>query len=371
MKILILNWRDIKDPRGGGAEVLTHELAKRFVKAGYEVIQHSSIYPGGEKEELIDGARIVRHGNYITTYIYSFLAVLLRKEKFDLILEEVHGIPYFTPLITKKKVIVLALEIANKHWSLIYPFPMNLLGRLLERLYFALYKNLEFLTISPSSKNELIREGITEKNITILPMGLSIDLPNKLPPKEKNPTLVFLGRITPIKGIEDAIEVTKLIKKDIANIQLWVIGHGDEGYVKQTKRKVRSLGLQGNVKFWGFVSQKEKFKLLAKTHILLAPSRNEGWGLIVPEAAMVRTPSVVYNVNGLRDLVISGKTGIVTKQNNPSEMALETESLLKDQRLYKRISEQAYEYAKTFSWDNTAKVVLKVLFDSIRTNGKD
>jgi len=60
MKILILNWRDIKNPLSGGAEILTHELSKRLVAEGHVVIQFSSRFDGSKEEEVIDGVRIIR-----------------------------------------------------------------------------------------------------------------------------------------------------------------------------------------------------------------------------------------------------------------------------------------------------------------------
>ena len=63
MKILILNWRDIKNPKSGGAEILTHEIAKRWVNWGHSVIQFSSEFKGSAKQEIIDGVKIIRGGH--------------------------------------------------------------------------------------------------------------------------------------------------------------------------------------------------------------------------------------------------------------------------------------------------------------------
>ncbi len=54
MNILILNWRDIKNPSSGGAEILTHEIAKQWVAWGNSVIQFSSLFAGAKSEEIID-----------------------------------------------------------------------------------------------------------------------------------------------------------------------------------------------------------------------------------------------------------------------------------------------------------------------------
>ncbi|OGE32041.1 hypothetical protein A2631_02900 [Candidatus Daviesbacteria bacterium RIFCSPHIGHO2_01_FULL_44_29] len=360
MRILILNWRDFKDPRAGGAEVLTQEVAKRLVSLGHQVEQHNASYPGALRQETIDGVNFTRHGNYLTTYIYSFLYAFLHHRKFDVIVEEVHGVPYFSVFFVPSKIVVLACEVAKNHWSLTYPFPIDKIGRLLEKLYFNLYKKTPFLTISPSSRNELVKEGIKKQMITVIPMGLNATFPAVLPAKEKTPTIVFLGRLVPIKGIEDAIRAAYLISKKLPNMKLWIIGAGELSYQKKLEELVKSLGIEKLVVFWGFVSEAQKFDLLAKAHVLLVPSKNEGWGLIVPEAGIVGTPAVVYDVNGLRDIVQSQKTGIIASSNDPEGLADGALRLLGEKDKYKIIRQHLLDFAKGFTWEETTKTSLEV-----------
>ena len=90
------------------------------------------------------------------------------------------------------------------------------------------------------------------------------------------------------------------------------------------------------------------------------PSIREGWGLVVTEANAMGTPVVAYNVPGLRDSVLDGKTGILLKQNSPQKLAQTAITLLTDKNLLKRYSNDALAFSNNFSWDNTA-----VAFDKI------
>jgi len=63
MKILIYNWRDIKNPDAGGAEVFTHEIARRWVERGNEVTLFTSKFAGCRKEEVVDRVSIIRDGS--------------------------------------------------------------------------------------------------------------------------------------------------------------------------------------------------------------------------------------------------------------------------------------------------------------------
>lgn len=371
MKILIFNWRDTKNSSSGGAEILTHELARRWVKEGHEVVQFSSFFEGAKTFEEIDGVKIIRGGtaNFrqigIPVHIAAFLWYIKEgRGKFDVVLDEIHGIPFFTPLYVKEKKVVLICEIANEIWDVIFTFPFNVLGKFIERNYFRFYKTIPFLTISSSTKIDLISMGIRERNITVLPMGIS--LPKKLGEykKEEETTLIFVGRISKTKGIEDVLFAFKDIRNLKLKARLWIIGRGDYAYEQYIKQLCKSLDIQTATTFFGYVSDEKKFELMSKAHILLAPSLKEGWGLIVMEAGICGTPSVVYDTAGLRDIVEDGITGIIVERSHRC-IAEGVISLLSDKSLYKRMQIAAKRQAKKKNWDSTAKSGLTVLSSNL------
>lgn len=63
MHIVIFNWRDIKNPQSGGAEVLTHEIAKTLIKNNHTVTLFTSEFHGGKKLEYVDGVQVIRQGH--------------------------------------------------------------------------------------------------------------------------------------------------------------------------------------------------------------------------------------------------------------------------------------------------------------------
>lgn len=369
MNILILNWRDIKNPHSGGAEILTHEIAKRWVKAGNRVVWFSSFFSDAPPNEKIDGIEIIRKGNSIARFIFNsvhFLAYLEYKKnfkgKFDVVIDEIHGLPFFTPWYIKEKKFALICEVAGELWMKMFTPLFGLLGRIVEIFYLRfVYKNIPFLTISESTKRDLVRHGVGKKNISVMPMGVSVPKVVKKFNKEKNPTLVFVGRISSLKGIEDALLATQIVKKIYPNIHLWVIGRGSDIYVNRLKELCVKQGITKNVVFWGFVSEEKKFELLARAHLLVSPSVKEGFGLTIPEAGCVGTPAVVYNSPGLSEFVINGKTGLVCKENTPWEMAENIERLLNDQDFYSLLQENSIVASKGYNWDKSAEYVLNVL----------
>ena len=111
----------------------------------------------------------------------------------------------------------------------------------------------------------------------------------------------------------------------------------------------RDVG-KGKVKFWGFVSEKDKFKLLAKSQILLNPSIREGWGLVNIEANSVGTPVVGYNTQGTKDSVKNNKTGFLVKLGDVQGLANRVEQLVLDKNLYQKVSQECLNWSKKFNW---------------------
>lgn len=371
MNILILNWRDIKNPKSGGAEILTHELAKRWVSMGHNVTLFSSEFSGCEKQEALDGVKIIRAGCPDARFLFSsvhFLAYRYYKKKFkkkfDVVIDEVHGLPFFTPWYVKEKKVVLICEVAGELWTTMFGLLGNL-GKLIEKLYLKNYRELAFLTISKSTKEELIKEGVRKENITVLPVGITVPSNLKKYKKEPNPTLIFVGRLSKPKGIEDALETISNITHSassgqISNIRLWIVGRGDAKYVNFLKNLAKRLDIEGKVKFFGFVLEEKKFELMGRAHALLAPSVKEGWGLTVPEAAYVGTPTIVYNSPGLRDILKDSPFKIITKSNTPVGLAEEVIKLFEDKDFFEKLKKQRLDM-REFDWDRTAFEALKIL----------
>ncbi|KKR86707.1 hypothetical protein A2875_02535 [Candidatus Gottesmanbacteria bacterium RIFCSPHIGHO2_01_FULL_46_14] len=366
MRILILNWRDINNPEHGGAEILTHEIAKRWVVWGHEVTQFSSFFAGGVKTENLDGVHVIRRGSsmirsfHVPVHVAAWYWYRLHSREFDVVIDEIHGIPFFSTLYVRQPVIALICEVAGDLWNITFSWPLNLIGAFIERNYFRYYQTTPFMTISKSSKNELVQRGVRESRITVLPMGVTVPPFAGQKRKEEVPTLIYVGRLTKAKGIEDAINVAGRLKNSLPNIKLWVVGSGDSDYMSTLTKKIKSQGLWPNIQLFGYISEHKKYDLMASAHILIAPSSKEGWGLTPIEAGCVGTPSVAYNVDGLRDSVLHNKTGLLTVPS-VSSMEQGVRKLLGDQILYKKLMTGGQMRAKEYSWDNTAKVAIDVL----------
>ncbi len=367
LNILILSWRGPGHPNAGGAEISTHEHAKGWVKAGYTVTLFTSYFSHAKREEVVDGVQIKRYGRQMLGVQWEAFIWYLFKlhQKFDLVIDQFHGIPFFTPLYVRIKKLAFIHEVAKEVWGLNpWPKPFNLLpaflGMYLEPLIFKiLYKKIPFMTVSKSTKDDLIEWGIPDKNITIIHNGINIPKDVKIFEKEKEPTLIFLGVLSRDKGIEDALEVFSILPTKV-KWKFWVVGRGGKEYLKHLKFLCKKLNIEKQVIFYDFVDERRKFELLSRANLLINTSIREGWGLVVIEAASVGTPTVGYNVAGLRDSIKNGITGLLCNPN-PKDCREEILSLINNKKNYNILRENCLKWGSKFSWEKSVKESLELI----------
>jgi glycosyltransferase involved in cell wall biosynthesis len=370
MNILVFSWRDPKHPLAGGAEQVMHEHMQGWLAAGHFVTLFSSRFSGSKKSENLDGVEIMRYGNQLgTVFVAGFFWYLFGKHpKYDFVVDQFHGMPFFTPLYVRRPKLAILQEVAREVWfKNDLPFPANYLygivGYFLEPLIFRIYRNVQFMVGSNSARGDLVKMGVPGANITVVPHGVIVEKPKILQAKEKIKTVVYLGALAKDKGIEDALKVFSLLNGK-GNFNFWVIGKGGEPYLTFLKKLCKNLGIDGKTKFWGYVSQKLKFSLLAKSHVMINPSVREGWGLVNIEANAMGVPVVAYQSPGLIDSVKNGESGLICSQNSAGEMADLVLNLLNDRSLYVKLQKGAVLWSKRFSWEQSKKRSL-TLIDSI------
>jgi len=343
-----------------------HEHMKGWIKANHKVTLFSSGVKGLTDKEILDGVEIIRKGDqYLGVKIAAFFFWLKNKKNYDFVVDQFHGVPFFTPLYINKPKLAVLQEVAKRVWFLNeLPIPFNwmigLLGYLLEPVIFLFYKKVPFMVGSESAKKDLCKMGIPNKNITIVPHGVIVPRSKILDQRSKTRTIVYLGVLAKDKGIEDAIKTFSLLNKE-GKYNFWVVGRGGESYVNKLLLMCNKLGLDNKVKFWGFVNDCQKFELLARAHVLINPSVHEGWGLVNIEANAMGTPVIAYNSAGLTDSVRDGYSGIVLKNNSRHELSLIVQDLLNDKYKYEKMRKNAILWSNNFSWQKSRGLSLDLI----------
>jgi glycosyltransferase involved in cell wall biosynthesis len=352
MRILWLNWRDIKHPEAGGAEVFTHEVLCRLEKKGYETTLFTERFPGSSPVEYVDNVRIIRDGGKFNVYSKAKDYYNKYKKSYDFVVDEINARPFLTPKYVKDKpILALSHHVSLEAWSLELPFPLGHIGYFhYHRRGLKHYQDIPTATVSDSSKRNLEKIGL--KKVFVVPEGLNIRPLDKIPEKETSPTIAFVGRLKKNKLPDHALRAFSMIKKSIPDAKMWVVG---DGYMREKLERITNKeGKKKSITFFGRVDEDLKYELLSRAHLIIVPGVHEGWGLVVIESNAMGTPALAYNIPGLRDSVKDGETGILVKENSAKCLAETAIALLRDQPKLNELSRSALEFSNQFSWDNTA-----------------
>lgn len=215
------------------------------------------------------------------------------------------------------------------------------------------------ITVSNSSKEAMESIGLGKhKEIEIVHPGVELKKFKKLK-KDKDPTILYLGRLKAYKSIDTAIIAMEKVVKKHPNAKMKIAGFGDS--IDQLKEVVADLKIEHCVEFLGRVSEEAKVKLLAKAWMLVYPSMMEGWGITAIEASASGTPVIASNVPGLRDSVRNPSTGLLFEYNNIDELADSISLLIANNDFRKKLEDYSITWSKEFSWEKSTNKLKQII----------
>lgn len=388
-RILLLCWRDSTHPQGGGSERYLEHVADGLAAAGHTVVYRTSRARGAARSETRgavgtgSGVTVSRAGGRFTVYPRALGAILAGRvglgplgtlRRPDVVVDTQNGIPFFARLATRAPVVVLVHHIHREQWP-VAGWLVARVGWWIESwLAPRVHSHSQYVTVSLPSADELAGLGVDPARIAVVRNGLD-PLPAGVSPggpatRAGGPRLVVLSRLVPHKHVEDALDVLTVLRARHPGLVLDVIGSG--WWSDRLREYAAGLGLDaGAVVFHGHVDEATKHRILAAASVHLMPSRKEGWGLAVSEAAQHGVPTVGYHhAAGLRDSIDDGETGILT--DGVAGMTAATERLLADPGLRDRMGEAARRKAAGLSWPATGSAMAEVLVavtEGRRTSG--
>jgi len=357
MRILALNWNDLSNPFAGGAEVHLEELLRRLVCYGHEVTLFCSGYKNCSPQDTIEGVQIIRRGNRYNFNLIApfYLRKLVKQNQFDILVEDINKIPFYTPLYLKLKTLVVVPHLFATTVFQEINFILGSYIYLAERPMVFVYRRMPFNVISESTAEDIANRGVPRDNISVIHCGISRQVYSydSSVTKYEKPTILYLGRIKKYKSIQHLIRAFAVVKSDVPEARLMVVGNGD--YLDSLKSLARSLGLTDDIEFPGFVTAEEKVERMRRAHVAVLPSLKEGWGLTNIEANAVGTPVIAADVPGLRDSVRDGQTGFLYKHGDIDELVRKIVMVLTDDNLRSKLEKGGLKWADRFDWDIAAK----------------
>lgn len=357
LHILAVNWRDIRNPEAGGAEVHLHEILTRCVARGHEVTLVATRFPGGPAQEVVDGIHVVRAGSWWNAnFVLARVAGrLLRAHRFDLVVEDINKIPFFMPLRTRVPVVAV---IPHLFGTTVFRETNPLFAAYVlmwEAFIPWAYRRARFVAISPSTRDDLARRGIATDRIDVVLCGLDHTRYRLLPglARANAPTVVHLGRLRRYKAVDVVLKAFVRVRREVKGARLVVVGDGPE--LPALKRLAHRLELDDAVTFTGRAGGAEVVALLNAAHACINASPKEGWGLTVVEANACGVPVVGSDRPGLRDSIQDGTTGFLVPYGDVAAFADKTVALLTDRALWTRMSDAALAWAQSLTWEKTAE----------------
>ncbi len=362
-----MTWKDRMHPSAGGAEVVNEELAKRLVDDGHKVKFIVGGYKDCKPNQVINGYQIIRLGNRVSVYYKTWR--YYRKHMIgwaDLVIDEVNTIPFLAKFYVKERSILFVHMLCRKIWFYQTIFPISILGYILEPLYLRILSNQKVITISKSTFDDLVKFGFKPTHISIIPEIIELKPASNLRDIKKysQPTVLCFGSIRPMKRTLDVVKAFEIAKVKIPNLQLKIAGADSGRYAIKLLNTIKTSIYKNDIEFIREPSDQNKRELMQRCHLIAVSSIKEGWALTVSEAASQGTPAVVYNVDGLRDSVVNGKTGWVTLRNTPVELAKTMEVAIKNTARYDTIRSSAW----AFSCNLTAALSYRAFWDVIKGN---
>lgn len=368
MKLLAVNWQDIENPQGGGAETHLHEILDRLAAWGHEVVLLCGGWPGCPPRVEMNGVEIHRVG---TRQSFPFLARSywdrhLKGRGFDVLFEDINKVPLYTTRWGARKVVGVVPHLfgaaafqelnpilATAVWMAERPLPW-------------MYRGVPFQAISESTADDLASRGIPRGDVKVIPPGVSHDYYTPDPSvRAPIPTFAYLGRLKKYKGVDTVIKsFARLDRKDAI---LEIAGAGD--YRPSLERLVASLGIGDRVRFLGFVTEDEKLALLRRSWGVALASPKEGWGLTNVEAEACGTPVVASDSPGIRESVQHDVTGFLVRHGDVLAMSAAMERLAASPALVSEMGAKARAFAETFTWERCARETEAHLLEVINPGG--
>ncbi|MFI6320320.1 glycosyltransferase family 4 protein [Nonomuraea sp. NPDC050556] len=356
VRVAMLNFREPSQSAAGGAEEYAWQVCRHLLAQGAAVTFVTGREPGQARAESREGIDLRRMGNCYLVYLLVPLWLMLRRNRFDVVIDSMNGIPFFSPLVVRRSTVVLSLihHVHHRQFHVFLPRWLAMIGCFIEgpvaRL---LYRNRPTITVSESSKEEIRERLGWLAPIGIVPNGSNATTPvaNDVA-AQGDPMIIYVGRLIRHKRVHQVAELAAELAESRPGLHVHVVGRGPE--LGPLAEQAAEPALKGRVHLHGYVADADKAALLGAARLHVTASEFEGWGLTVIEAAALGVPTVAYDVGGLRDSVRHGVTGwLVGEGERLCDVVDRALKELEDPRRRAEVARACREWAGEFTWGRT------------------
>jgi glycosyltransferase involved in cell wall biosynthesis len=205
---------------------------------------------------------------------------------------------------------------------------------------------------------------VGNEKITVIPNGIDLaqfNVPNGQIVLEGQPSILFVGHLWWIKGVDVLLSSMVQVKSAFPNAKLHIVGdyHGHKNEANYPLM-AKQLGIENQVIFHGAVVHFEIPHYYKAASVCVFPSRHEAFSIAMLEAMASGVPIIASNIDRFREIIREKENGLFFKSSNAASLADTITVLFSDSHLSTKISVNAYESVKSFSWEKIAEKYLAV-----------
>ena len=196
-------------------------------------------------------------------------------------------------------------------------------------------KVVRYIAVSNYVKDDLAICGISPEKIEVIYNGIKMQpIFNRI--KENRFTIGIVGRILPTKGHDMVVEALKILREKGCNIQLYIVGSGNEEFINDLEQKIKLYNLTEYVFWKGYKDTLSE--IYDGIDVVVAPStRIEAFGLMACEANMLSIPAIVTYKGGQAEIIEDGFNGFVVDPLDPVDIADKLQIFYNDPELLSRM----------------------------------
>jgi len=224
--------------------------------------------------------------------------------------------------------------------------------------------------IAPTEKEReelILRYGTSPEKISVVPCGVNLELFQPVDKQKakrelgfgSGKTVLFVGRIEPLKGIEQLIRAMAYLQNG-QDARLVVIGGGElsQKEIGRLRKLSRELNIEDSVTFTGALKQDRMPYFYSAADVCVIPSYYESFGLVALESLACGTPVVATDIGDLKSIIHQGETGYVVADNAPHHLAEKIDLLLSRPVPDKSSALSIRASVSKFGWSNIARAII-------------
>lgn len=269
-----------------------------------------------------------------------------------------YPVAFLIGLIKKKPKIAWYPDVFVGRWFKLTSFFSGLIGEIAERIYLSLPWD-HYISLSKSTKTKLLRAQIDSTKITTIYAGIdTYFLKKAVGHKYEEFTICCICRLVNYKRVDLLIKALSILARKQYDLKLNIVGDGPEKLTLQNLAK--KLKIEKRIKWESNLDRNELGSRLKSADLFCLASEQEGFGMVVMEAAAAGVPYVISDIAVFREITKGGKGGYLFKKGDEKELANKIEKIIINPLLKQKLATEAFKISKQYSWDKIAQEFEKV-----------